>query len=68
MEGKWAVRKGFWKLIGSGENGIELFNLENDIGELKNLMNDYPAIADSLEKSHKIWFREVNTAMPLKLR
>lgn len=64
IDGNFAIRKGKWKLIfcaGSGgwtfpkkgkeEEGlppIQLFNLENDISETKNLQAEYPAVVKDL--------------------
>jgi hypothetical protein len=68
MDGQWAVRKGVWKLIGSGEKGLELFNLQEDIREVRNEIKEYPVLAESLEKEHLKWVREVNIGMPLGFR
>jgi arylsulfatase A-like enzyme len=68
MDGQWAVRKGVWKLVGAGDKGLELFNLHEDIREVKNLIKDYPAYADSLEENHREWFKEVSIGMPSMFR
>lgn len=60
MDGNWAVRKANWKLIGSQKQALELFNLNDDIGEKNNLVLDYPALVDSLIKMHYAWYSEVN--------
>jgi len=68
MDGKWAVRRGVWKLIGSGEKGHELFNLSDDIGEKENRMTDHPKLVDELSKMHHKWFSEVNAGMPAEYK
>lgn len=67
----WAVRKGDWKLkevvdqtwadrVSSMQNtdlgsGLELFNLENDIGEQHNLAEDHPEIVEELQLLYANW-------------
>jgi arylsulfatase A len=43
-----AVRSGQWKLHRSGNSGLELYDLENDISEKTNLAKDHPQIVDKL--------------------
>ena len=60
--GDHGVRKGKWKLLKPGRkpkkqrsypkdygtNGIELYNLDNDIGEKHNLADQHPEIVEEL--------------------
>lgn len=49
-----AVRQGNWKLIRSYDN-TWLFDLDNDIGESRNLANSKPEIVEQLEKAYQTW-------------
>ena len=35
---QWAVREGRWKLMGTGNDNISLYDLDNDLGETRNLI------------------------------
>ncbi len=60
-----AVRLGAWKLIEFYEDGRrELFNLEEDIGERRNLVDREPARAKRLLSLLADWRRSVNASMP----
>ncbi len=60
-----AVRLGAWKLIEFYEDGrLELFNLEEDIGERRNLVRREPARAKRLHSLLADWRRSVNASMP----
>lgn len=55
-----AIREGDWKLIEFFDTGeIELYNLADDIGEEKNLLNDNPARAKALGENLAAWRRKV---------
>jgi len=62
MDGNWAVRKGDWKMIGATGKPTKLFNLKDDIAEVKNLNTTYPALLDSLTKLHLSWLEEVSAS------
>ncbi|MDG1512371.1 MAG: sulfatase-like hydrolase/transferase [Mariniblastus sp.] len=49
-----AVRQGNWKLVRSYDN-TWLFDLDNDIGESRNLANSKPEIVEQLEKAYQTW-------------
>lgn len=49
-----AVRQGNWKLVRSYDN-TWLFDLDNDIGESRNLSNSKPEIVEQLEKAYQTW-------------
>ncbi len=60
-----AVRKGPYKLIEFYEDGrIELFNLEQDPGEHRNLSSQLPAKAKELRKMLSEWRSPVGATMP----
>jgi arylsulfatase A len=53
--GKQAIRKGKWKAIRNNvkkatKTPTELFNLEEDIGETKNIANQHPKVVKELEQ------------------
>ncbi len=56
---KWAVREGRWKLLRSGTlaqpGPLELFDLDADIGETRNLAAVKSEIAARLQKLHDGW-------------
>jgi hypothetical protein len=61
-----AVRSGDWKLIYFYENQkIELFNLNEDIGETKNLENQYPEKVEELAHILTNYLKKVNAQIPL---
>ena len=62
-----AIRKGDWKLIRWYESGKEeLFNLKNDIGEQKNLVEQETKIAKSLAKKLDKWLKSEQALFPEK--
>ncbi len=51
-----AVRDGRWKLIEHYEDGqVELFDLENDIGETTNVASRHPQVVEQLRKALADW-------------
>ncbi len=59
-----AVRKGEFKLVGhssysAGLEDFELFNLEKDPYEQKNIQSSHPAIVKELKKEFDGWYEEV---------
>lgn len=63
-----AVRVGDWKLIEWFEEGrgLELYNLNNDIGEQQNLAAKYPKRTKTMHVMLKKWRQEVDAHMPSK--
>jgi arylsulfatase A-like enzyme len=60
-----AIREGDWKLIEWYEDSsLELYNLKDDIGESKNLVQANPSKADALKGKLVAWRKEVNAVMP----
>jgi len=50
----WAIRKGRWKLL-ADKGGIELYDLEADIGETRNLASNQSMIVQTLLAEYKHW-------------
>ncbi len=50
----WAIRKGRWKLL-ADKGGIELYDLEADVGETRNLAPNQPMIVQTLLAEYKSW-------------
>lgn len=60
-----AIRAGDWKLIEYFEDGsVELFNLEEDISESRNVAGQYPDRAESLKRQLAQWRESVDARMP----
>jgi arylsulfatase A-like enzyme len=60
-----AIRLGRYKLLEYYENGtVQLFDLENDIGEQNDLAKSEPEIARKLKKMLHDWRDEVDAKMP----
>jgi arylsulfatase A-like enzyme len=60
-----AIRSGQYKLIEYFENGtVQLFDLENDIGERNDLAESQPEIVHRLKKMLQDWRNEVDAKMP----
>jgi arylsulfatase A-like enzyme len=63
-----AMRAGDWKLIEYFEDGaLELYNLEDDIGERKNLAETLPEKTGELHELMLTWRKEVNAPVPTEL-
>ena len=62
-----AIRAGDWKLIEFLDDGsLELYNLEDDIGETENLAAAKPQLAGQLQKQLADWRKRVGARMPIK--
>ncbi|MGB0578374.1 MAG: sulfatase [Limisphaerales bacterium] len=60
-----AIRLGRYKLLDYFENGsVQLFDLENDIGERNDLAKSKPDITRKLRRMLQDWRREVDAKMP----
>jgi uncharacterized sulfatase len=60
-----SIRQGNWKLLEYFEdNRLELYDLNSDIGETKNLADSMPHIAKKLQQSLVDWRKQVNASMP----
>ncbi|WP_299537078.1 sulfatase [Ulvibacterium sp.] len=61
------VRKGKWKLIHYWEDGSqELYDLEEDPGEQKDVKAEHPEITADLSSALKSWLAEVKAVIPEK--
>ncbi len=60
-----AIRAGDWKLIEFFEEGrLELYNLKNDLGEIKNLAESVPDKAEELHAKLIAWRKAIAAPMP----
>ena len=53
-KGAWAIRSGKWKLVGLKDR-LELFDLESDIGESRDLSEKHPGQVKKLRQLHDAW-------------
>jgi arylsulfatase A-like enzyme len=58
--GNCAVREGRWKLVSKYPKDWELYNLENDRSETKNLAKKHPEIAKRLLAKYNAWAQRCN--------
>jgi arylsulfatase A len=62
-----AIRQDNWKLLEYFEdNHVELYDLNNDIGELNNLSERMPEKAEELRKNLGAWRKDVKAQMPTR--
>ncbi len=54
----WAIRKGRWKLL-ADKDGMELYDLEADLGEARNLVEKEPARVRELLADYQSWRGEL---------
>ena len=61
-----AIRVGKYKLLEYFENGtVQLYDLENDLGELRDISKERPEITQELLKMLQDWRQETDAKMPL---
>ena len=60
-----AIRKGTWKLLIQDDN-VKLYNLDEDLGEKKNLAGAKPEIAKMLQDELSAWEQEVSAGVELR--
>jgi arylsulfatase len=58
-EGSRAIRKGKWKLVAEPKQPWELYDLDADRSEMKDLAAKYPAKVVELEKEYQAWANKV---------
>jgi len=60
-----SIRQGNWKLLEYFEdNHLELYDLDSDLGETKDLADSMPRVAEKLQQSLVDWRKQVNASMP----
>lgn len=60
-----AIRLGNWKLHEYFEDGaLELYDLENDIGERDNVAQRFPRVTEKLHSMLQAWRKETNAPVP----
>ena len=59
-----AVRRGPWRLVHNFERPPELYNLEDDPGEKRNLAEAHPSILGELQKLLEAWWEDTGVARP----
>ena len=63
-----AIREGQFKLIRNYDNdSLELYDLENDIGETKSLVEQSPELAKRLAEKLDDWLRESGASLPVMM-
>lgn len=56
----WAVREGRYKLLKPGKDAApQLFDLNSDIGEAKDIVSEKPDVVARLQKAHEAWNTEL---------
>ncbi|MFA5191633.1 MAG: sulfatase [Verrucomicrobiia bacterium] len=56
----WAVREGRYKLLKPGKDAApQLFDLNSDIGEAKDIVSEKPDVVARLQKAHDAWNMEL---------
>lgn len=64
-----AIRNGKWKLVAHpGYKKIELYDLESDIAEKRNLVSKHPEQAKKMKKQLQDWENEMLTYLPYKTK
>lgn len=62
-ENRWAVRSGKWKLVFDKDSKLELYDLQNDISESKDLAAQNPDKTNELKLKYEKWRTEMKTPM-----
>jgi arylsulfatase A-like enzyme len=52
---QWAIRQGDLKLLKTGDQAPQLFDLKSDIGEAHDLAKDKPEVVEQLTKTYQQW-------------
>jgi arylsulfatase A-like enzyme len=63
-----AIREGHYKLIQYYDDGsVELYDLEDDVGETNNLADASPELARALQSKLEAWLRDAGARMPVRI-
>lgn len=62
-ENSWAVRSGHWKLVFEKDAKLELYDLQNDLSESKNIAAQNPDKTNELKLKYEKWRAEMKTPM-----
>ena len=54
-----SVRRGRWNLVSAGKPGWQLFDLESDPGESKDVAADHAEVVDSLKEAYDRWWESI---------
>jgi arylsulfatase A-like enzyme len=61
-EGNSAVRAGKWKLVARHSDYWELYDMEQDRTELRNLVDQYPERVKDMAEQYRVWAKRVGVA------
>jgi arylsulfatase A-like enzyme len=62
-ENRWAVRQGKWKLVFDKKAKLELYDLEKDLSESKDLASVDPEKVSELEGKYRAWRGDMKSPM-----
>jgi arylsulfatase A-like enzyme len=54
-----SVRHGRWTLVSAGKKGWELYDLQEDPGESKDVAAEHPEQAAKMAAAHEAWWKEI---------
>lgn len=54
-----AARRERWKLLETGDGRARLFDLENDVGETRDVVSEHPGIVAELQRALRAWEAEL---------
>lgn len=59
------ARRGPWKVVGDGgePTGFELYNIEQDPGETRDLADKHPEIVEAFVREYEAWFDDVTNQL-----
>ena len=65
FQGASTIRVGDWKLVWKLNNDVyELYNLQEDFGESKDLASKHTEKADAMKVQHFAWLKKTNSNLP----
>lgn len=61
IKGKdYSVMTNKWRLIGNVDQNYELYDMTNDVAQIKNVAAKYPEIVDKLNVAYEAWWKDVS--------